>query len=92
MYLFSCKATAKKTTDDIQEGAESLFIVYINYPDLFGAEHLCKLYLMAENFSNIVIEKRKQLSQESINRLLEHDQDIQEALKSGFHLRLFECH
>ncbi|NRB40821.1 MAG: hypothetical protein HRU20_20505 [Pseudomonadales bacterium] len=92
MYLFSCTAKARKKLEDINIGDEKPFIVYIDYADLFGAEHLCKLYLMSEGFHEIIIEKRKQISNEQIMNLQEHDKDIQEALKSGFHLRMFESH
>lgn len=92
MYLFSCTATAKKAFDDIQIGEQKPFIIYIDFADLFGAEHLCKLYLMAEGFHQIVIEKRKQISNEQVISLQEHDEDINEALNTGFHLRMFESH
>lgn len=92
MYLFSCTATAKTASEGVQIGDEKPFIVYINYADLFGAEHLCKLYLMAEGFHQITIEKRKQLASEQIDALQAHDSDIAEALNSGYHLRMFESH
>ena len=92
MYLFSCTATAKKALEGIQVGEQKPFIIYIDFADLFGAEHLCKLYLMAEGFHQIVIEKRKQISNEQVMSLQEHDKDINEALNSGFRLRMFESH
>lgn len=92
MYLFSCTATAKKALDDIAIGDEKPFIVYIQFADLLGAEHLCKLYLMVEGFHEIKIEKRKQLPSEQVIGLQEHDKDIREALQTGFHIRMFDSH
>lgn len=92
MYLFSCTATARKKQEGANIGDEKPFIVYIDYADLFGAEHLCKLYLMTEGFHDAEIEKRKQLSTEQVMQLQEHDDDIRAALHSGFHLRMFESH
>ena len=92
MYLFSCTATAKKVLPGINIGDKKPFIVYIHFADLLGAEHLCKLYLMVEGFHQIQIEKRKQLATEQVIGLQEHDEDIREALKTGFQIRMFESH
>lgn len=92
MYLFSCNARVKRPMQDLSVGDVRPFIVYINFADLFGAEHLCKLYLMQEGFSSIEIEKRKFLSVDQIKKLAHHDKDIQEALAAGYQLCLFESH
>lgn len=92
MYLFSCNATVKRPMQDLSVGEVRPFIVYINFADLFGAEHLCKLYLMQEGFTAIEIEKRKHLAVEQIKPLAEHDKDIQEALATGYQLCMFESH
>jgi hypothetical protein len=59
MYIFSVNAKAKKARDGVKEGQLVPFIVYINFIDLFGAEQLCKVYLMRAGFTEIDIEKRK---------------------------------
>jgi len=92
MFLFSCTAVAQKDLTDVSEGESMPFIVYINYNDLFGAEHLCKLYLLKASFGEIVVEKRKQLQEKEIKALLKSDPDIQEADKSGFCIRMFDSH
>ncbi len=92
MYLFSCNATAKQALPEVEEGEEMPFIVYIDYQDLFGAEYLCKLYLIRAGFTDIEIEKRQQLPDDSVKNLKEKDSDIQQALTDGFHLRMFDCH
>jgi hypothetical protein len=92
MFLFSCTAVAKKARDDVAAGEAMPFIVYIHYADLFGAEYLCKLYLMQAGFGEIKIDKRKQLSKAQIIEMAEVDADIKEAAKSGFCLRMFDSH
>lgn len=92
MYLFSCSAVAKKALDGVAIGEQKPFIVYIDFADLFGAEHLCKLYLLKEGFSDIVIEKRKQMVGEQLLQMLEHDDDLREAAETGYHLRMFASH
>ena len=60
MYIFSADATARKDIDeDVKAGKTVPFIVYINFTDLFGAEQLCKIYLMRAGFTDINISKRK---------------------------------
>jgi hypothetical protein len=92
MFLFSCTASAKKDLPDVKAGESMPFIVYIDYSDLFGAEHLCKLYLMQAGFTDIVLEKRKQLSGEQLELMSKTDTDIKVALKRGFYLRMFDSH
>ncbi len=57
MYIFSVNARAKKSFDDVKEGQLVPFIVYINFVDIFGAEQLCKIYLIRAGFTDIDIEK-----------------------------------
>lgn len=92
MYLFSCSATASQALPDVKAGETMPFIVYINFNDLFGAEYLCKLYLMKSGFDNVQIEKRKQLLREQAETLSEKDADIRKALDQGYHLRMFDSH
>jgi hypothetical protein len=56
MYIFSVNARAKKSFDDLKEGQLVPFIVYINFVDLYGAEQLCKIYLMRAGFMDVDIE------------------------------------
>lgn len=68
------------------------FIVYINFLDLFGAEQLCKIYLMQSGFTDVDIEKRKFFSREKLEDkdLLLADPALKEALESGYMIRMFE--
>ncbi len=92
MYIFSVNATASKARDDIQIGQSMAFIVYINFVDLFGAEQLCKLYLMRAGFTGIEIEKRKlvpsNLTQDP--RVIMADKAMAEALKAGYMIQMFD--
>lgn len=92
MYIFSCNATAKIARENVAEGESMPFIVYINYEDLFGAEHLCKLYLMRAGFRDIVIEERKTINEKVIGKLKQRDEDAIAAIKKGFHIRMFDRH
>lgn len=92
MYLFSCNATAKQAMADVAKGETMPFIAYVDFADLFGAEYLCKLYLMRAGFVNVEIEKRKHLPAETVAEMKAKDTDIQQALKHGYHLRMFDRH
>ena len=59
MYVFSTKRAHPKTLEGFDKGAEVLFIIYINFKDLFGAEHLCYAYLKQQGFDHLSVEKRK---------------------------------
>lgn len=94
MYIFSANAIAKKASEEFKAGETVPFIVYINFKDLFGAEQLCKVYLMQAGFTQIQINKRKlitvQWMQEQEN--LEQDPALAAALKDGYFLQAFEAH
>lgn len=92
MFLFSCSATAKQAMTDVAEGETMPFIVYVDFADLFGAEYLCKLYLMKAGFKDIEIEKRKHLPADKVMELSEHDTDITQAMTDGYHMRMFDSH
>ena len=94
MYIFSVNATAKKDMDDIQAGETMPFIVYINFKDLFGAEQLCKLYLMNAGFTDITIGKRKYLTEDQWRDkpMAQQDKALREALETGYCVQLFEAH
>jgi len=92
MYIFSANAKANKTQDDIQEGQSMAFIVYINFADLFGAEQLCKIYLMRSGFTAIEIEKRKLVPKKLLDdpRVLLADKAMAEAAKTGYMIQMFD--
>lgn len=94
MYLFSVDATPKADKDDLKAGKVYPFIVYINYKDLFGAEHLCKLYLMRAGFTDIKVMKRKALEKNwaENKKVLQADKALQECLDYGYSVQLFEGH
>ena len=94
MFVFSVDATAKKTKEDLETGKVYPFIVYVNFKDLFGAEHLCKLYLLRAGFIDIKVLKRKALEDNwSKNpKVLAADTALQEAIEHGYSVQLFERH
>ncbi|GGY68257.1 hypothetical protein GCM10011613_10580 [Cellvibrio zantedeschiae] len=92
MYIFSANAKAKKDRDGVKEGQVVPFIVYINFIDLFGAEQLCKVYLMRAGFTEIEIEKRKLVPSTltSDPRVVAADKAMAEAIKSGYMIQMFD--
>lgn len=92
MYIFSANATARKARDDIKEGQRVPFIVYINFIDLFGAEQLCKIYLMRAGFTDIDIEKRKLVPSNLLKdeRVIAADKAMREAVKGGYMIQMFD--
>ncbi|WP_373090056.1 hypothetical protein [Zhongshania sp.] len=94
MYLFSINATAKITHGEFTEGEQAPFIVYIDFKDMFGAENLAKLFVMAEGFTKVEIEKRKLIDNAHIpdNPTLAKDPQILEALVKGYCVQAFNAH
>lgn len=94
MYLFSVNATAKKTQGEFTEGEQAPFIVYIDFKDMFGAEKLAQLFVMAEGFRDVQIEKRKLIENAQIpnNPALAKDPQILEALTKGYCVQAFSSH
>lgn len=92
MYIFSANGKAKKAFDDIQEGQLIPFIVYINFKDLFGAEQLCKVYLMRAGFTEIEIENRKLVPSNLTGdpRVIAADKAMAEAIKDGYMIQMFD--
>lgn len=92
MYIFSANATAKAARDDIEVGQKMPFIVYINFSDLFGAEQLCKIYLMRAGFTAIEIEKRKFVPGKLLNdeRVVAADKAMSEAIEHGYMIQMFD--
>lgn len=92
MYVFSANATAKVAREGVSEGQQVPFMVYINFVDLFGAEQLCKIYLMRAGFTEVEIEKRKFLSEQLLSdgRIAKTDEALQEAMTAGYFIRMFD--
>lgn len=92
MFVFSVNATARKELAGIAEGSQVPFMVYVNYLDRFGAEQLCKVYLLRAGFKDIQIEQCQAISAESLrdDSLLQADPSLKEALESGYKIRMFE--
>lgn len=92
MYIFSANATARVARDDIEPGQRMPFIVYINFIDLFGAEQLCKVYLMRAGFTDIEIEKRKfvPVKLSGDERVVQADKAMREAIEHGYMIQMFD--
>lgn len=92
MYIFSANATARVARDDIEQGQRMPFIVYINFVDLFGAEQLCKVYLMRAGFTDIEIEKRKfvPVKLSGDERVIQADKAMREAVEHGYMIQMFD--
>lgn len=92
MYIFSVNATARVARDDIAVGDKKPFIVYIDFVDAFGAEQLCKMYLMRAGFTDIEIEKRKDVSEKLRHdkRVVEADKAMKEAVEIGYMIQMFD--
>lgn len=94
MYLFSVNATAKKTQGEFTEGEQAPFIVYVDFKDMFGAEKLAQLFVMAEGFRDVTVIKRKLIGNTQIpsNPALAKDPQIIEALAKGYCVQAFSAH
>lgn len=92
MYVFSANATARSTRTGLEPGRQMPFIVYIDFKDLFGAEQLCKVYLIKAGFSNVEIEKRQFISADKLEdeQLMLADSALEEARQAGYMIRMFE--
>ena len=92
MYIFSVNGTSKKERDGLKVGQVVPFIVYINFIDLFGAEQLCKVYLIRAGFTDIEIEKRKLVPSHLTEdkRVIAADKAMAEAIKSGYMIQMFD--
>jgi len=92
MYVFSANATSRDNKSGVEPGQRMPFIVYIDFQDLFGAEQLCKVYLINSGFGDVEIEKRQFLSAEKLTdeALLRADSALKEALEKGYVLRMFD--
>lgn len=94
MYVFSANAKATQAFDDFAPGDEVPFIVYINYLDLYGAEQLCRLYLIQQGFADPHIEKRKLIEARYLNnpKVVDADPTLKEALTTGYSIQVFAAH
>ena len=91
MYAFSVNGKATRDHGSIKVDDTALFIVHINFIDLFGAETLCKVLLMREGFTDIAIEKRQWITPENRENpaILKADKGMSEALEKGYHIQMF---
>ena len=94
MYVFSANARATQAFDDFAPGDEVPFIVYINFQDLYGAEQLCRLYLLQQGFTEPEIEKRKLIENRYLNdsKVVDADPTLKEALTTGYSIQVFAAH
>ena len=94
MYVFSVNARTPKAIEDYPKGAQVPFIVYINFKDLYGAEQLCRLYLLQQGFERPAIEKRKLIEEKFLNnsKLIDADPALKEALTTGYSIQVFSAH
>jgi hypothetical protein len=83
---------AQKRPSMILKKAKWCPLLFINFKDLFGAEHLCKLYLMRAGFIEIQIENRKLVPSNltSDPRVVAADKAMAEALKDGYMIQMFD--
>jgi hypothetical protein len=93
MYVFSVTARARLDIDDFCKGQQVPFIVYINFKDLYGAEKLCQIFVIKEGFYDVVIEKRKFITEKSLadENIVMADKALQEAIKSGYAIQMFSA-
>lgn len=94
MYVFSANAKATQAFDEFAAGDEVPFIVYINYQDLYGAEQLCKIYLLQQGFAEPHIDKRKRIEDRYLNnpKVVDADPTLKEALTTGYSIQVFAAH
>ena len=94
MYVFSVNARTTTAMEDYAKGDIVPFIVYINFLDLFGAEQLCRLYLVQQGFNKPTIEKRKLIEPKFLKdqKLIDADPTLKEALQSGYSIQVFSSH
>lgn len=94
MYVFSANARTPKAFEDFPKNAEVPFILYINFKDLFGAEQLCRLYLLQQGFEDPSIDKRKLIEDKFLSdpKLIDADPALKEALETGYSIQIFSAH
>ena len=94
MYVFSVNARTPKALEGFDKGAEVPFIIYVNFKDLFGAEHLCHAYLKQQGFDHPSVEKRKLIEDKFLvdQKLIDADPALKEALTSGYSIQIFSAH
>ena len=91
MYVFSVTGTARKAMKAVALGQSVPFIIYVNFKDLFGAEQLCKVYLMKAGFTDIQIEKRKGIERLARNaKAVASDKWLKEAVDRGYSIQMFD--
>ncbi len=94
MYVFSANAHTSKAIDGFAAGSDVPFILYINFKNLYGAEQLCRLYLLQQGFERPVVDKRKLIEEKflSDSKLVDADKALKEALETGYSIQIFSSH
>ncbi|MEJ2419682.1 MAG: hypothetical protein P8Y45_22710 [Exilibacterium sp.] len=94
MYIFSVTAKTRRDIEGFCQGQQVPFIVYINFKDLYGAEKLCQIFVIKEGFYDVVIEKRKLVTEKSLadEKIVEADKALKEAIKTGYAIQMFSAH
>lgn len=90
MFIFSVTAKAKNDIEGFKKGAAAPFIVYIDFADLKGAEYLARYYVTKEGFSDISIDKCRQLDRSKVKQFSEKNAQVKETLKTGYAIQLFD--
>lgn len=92
MYVFSVNATAKEAMQDIAQGQNVPFIVYINAANKEGAEKLCTLHLLRAGFFQVKIEKCKKIAEKALadSKTVAAHGGLSEALEQGYSIHLFD--
>ncbi|MFA7555445.1 MAG: hypothetical protein WCY88_14450 [Spongiibacteraceae bacterium] len=94
MYVFSVNARTPKAIDGFAKGADVPFIIYVNFKDLYGAEQLCRLYLLQQGFEKPQVDKRKLIGEKFLQdpKLIDADPALKEALETGYSIQIFSSH
>lgn len=92
MYVFSVDAMAKEAVQGIAKGRNVPFIVYINAPNLDGAEKLCTLQLLRAGFYQVDIKKHKKIAKKVLvdSNLVAAHAGLGEALEKGYSIHIFD--
>ena len=94
MYILSITATVRVDHDGLTAGTTRPFIVYVNFPDLFGARALAQAYLLRAGFHKLRFDDQKHLSEAQLNdhAKVAGNSQIVEALSHGYSIQMFESH
>lgn len=90
MFIFSVTAKTRSAIEGFERGASAPFIVYIDFQDLMGAEYLARYYVAKEGFYEITVDKRRQLERDKLAEFANKNEQVKEALKTGYAIQLFD--